>query len=248
MTLLLRLRARDRPPQRGARPHASPGSRCCSCCCSSSIVVMRYVFGLGSVKMQESIVYMHAMPVHGRGRLHAAAQRPRALRHLLQRRLAADQGAGRPVRGGGVPAADLRADRLGRLALRRRRLGGARGLARGQPRHPRGVPAQDRDPGLRRPGGAAGPRARDPFRARCWRGVEARRGDGRRRAGGRRFEPARRVARPRHVPGAVRPDPDRLPGRLHARRHGADVRRHRPRRSACSTPPSSASSPTASTA
>ena len=90
-----------------------------------AVVLMRYVFGVGSVKMQELIVYMHAtvfMVAAGYTLLHnghvrcdifyaAASPRRKALIDLI--------GVAR------LPAADVRADRLGGMALRRGGLGGA---------------------------------------------------------------------------------------------------------------------------
>ncbi len=90
-----------------------------------AVVLMRYVFGVGSVKMQESIVYMHAtvfMVAAGYTLLHNGHVRCDI---FYAERHAPAPGADRSDRRLRVPAADLRPDRLGGMALRRGRLGGA---------------------------------------------------------------------------------------------------------------------------
>src|SRR5690606_23767541 len=86
-----------------------------------------------------------------------------------------------------VPAADLRPDRLGGLAVCRRGLGGARGLARGQPRHPGRLSAQVGDPRVRRTDGLTGHRARGALGAAARRHRPGNAG----RAGGRGARPVR---------------------------------------------------------
>jgi TRAP-type mannitol/chloroaromatic compound transport system permease small subunit len=85
-----------------------------------TVVLMRYVFGVGSVKMQESIVYMHAtvfMVAAGYTLLHNG--------HVRCDIFYAAAGPDRSDRGRRVPAADLRADRLDGMAVRRGGVGGA---------------------------------------------------------------------------------------------------------------------------
>ena len=56
------------------------------------LVVARYVFGLGSIWLTETVVYGNADAVHAGGGLDAARWRPRAGRYFLCRRFAAREG------------------------------------------------------------------------------------------------------------------------------------------------------------
>ena len=90
-----------------------------------AVVLMRYVFGVGSVKMQESIVYMHAtvfMVAAGYTLLHNGHVRCDIFYAAATPRRQGHDRSDRRLR---VPAADLRADRLGGMALRRGGVGGA---------------------------------------------------------------------------------------------------------------------------
>jgi hypothetical protein len=120
-----------------------------------ALVLMRYVFGTGSLFMQESIIYAHAIVF-----MMAAAWTLADDGHVRvdifysvasPRRQAAVDLFGVVV----LPAAHVLAAVVGRLPLRGALLVGAGRLARDQ-RHPGHLPAQDRHPGVRRHAGASG--------------------------------------------------------------------------------------------
>ena len=50
----------DRPPERGDRPRRGLGWRCSIVLVQFAVVVLRYVFGVGSIWLTEAIIYGHA--------------------------------------------------------------------------------------------------------------------------------------------------------------------------------------------
>ena len=135
-----------------------------------AVVVLRYVFGIGSIWLTEIDHLRPRRLVHAGGGLDAAGRRPCAGRHLLRRRRAAHQGAGRP-----------RSARLLLLlpfvlvlALVRRCPMSARSwahpgaLARNQRPAVR-VPAQDAHPAVRACCSACRASRRRSAPRRCWR-------------------------------------------------------------------------------
>ena len=70
-----------------------------------AVVVLRYVFGHGSIWLSESIVYGHAAMFMLASAWTLAARRTRAGGRVLRRRVAAHQGAGRSLRRAAAAAA-----------------------------------------------------------------------------------------------------------------------------------------------
>ena len=127
-----------------------------------AVVVLRYLFGIGSIWLKESILYGSRRVVHARRRLDVARGRPCPRRYFLCRRGAADRRPGSILPARFLLLFPFTLALLWYLAaLCRALLGDPRAFARDQ-RIAARLPAEKPDPALCAAAGVARRRAGDP--------------------------------------------------------------------------------------